>query len=94
MERDYVPGFRDHMIFSMTGSPTTNERFCWSPGRALLRLEYDAREHRPRAPRPPHGRSSTSTSAARRPGYAGFAGTIWTGCRLYEASQRRTRSVS
>ncbi|MCX5934829.1 MAG: NAD(P)/FAD-dependent oxidoreductase, partial [Pseudanabaena sp. LacPavin_0818_WC45_MAG_42_6] len=31
VEAKYVPNFRKHMVFHITGSPTTNERFCWCP---------------------------------------------------------------
>ena len=31
VEEHYVPNFRKHMVFHITGSPTTNERFCWCP---------------------------------------------------------------
>ena len=84
MERDYVPGFRDHMIFSMTGSPTTNERFCWSPAGHSYGSNMTPENIGP-------GRLDHRTSlehfhfCSASAGYAGFAGTIWTGCRLYEA---------
>lgn len=83
MERDYVPGLRDHLCFKMTGSPTTNERYCASPGGhsygsnmtpeniGMGRLDHrSSLEHF----------HFCSASA----GFAGFAGTIWTGCNLYE----------
>lgn len=28
VEEQYIPNFREHLVFSVTGSPTTNERFC------------------------------------------------------------------
>ena len=31
VEKHYVPNFRKHMVFEITGSPTTNERYCWCP---------------------------------------------------------------
>jgi len=31
VEEKYVPNFRKHMVFHITGSPTTNELFCWCP---------------------------------------------------------------
>jgi all-trans-retinol 13,14-reductase len=84
LERDYVPGLRDHLVFQMTGSPTTNERFCGAPRgnsygsnmtpaqMGLGRLTYDSSL-----------RNFWFCNASS--GYAGFAGTIWTGRRLFEA---------
>ncbi len=83
MERHYVPGLRDRLCFKMTGSPTTNERYCLSPAGhsygsnmtpeniGLGRLDH---------------RSSLDNFhfCSASAGFAGFAGTIWTGCRLYE----------
>jgi phytoene dehydrogenase-like protein len=83
MERDYVPGLREHLVFSMTGSPTTNERFCWSPAGHSYGSNMTPENIGP-------GRLDHRTSLAHfhfcnaSSGYAGFAGTIWTGCRLYE----------
>ena len=31
LEAHYVPDLRKHLVFQITGSPTTNERYCWSP---------------------------------------------------------------
>jgi phytoene dehydrogenase-like protein len=31
IERDYVPKFREHIVFKMLGSPTTNLSYCWAP---------------------------------------------------------------
>jgi phytoene dehydrogenase-like protein len=83
MERHYVPDLRQRLCFKMTGSPTTNERYCLSPAGhsygsdmtpaniGLGRLDHrSSLEHF----------HFCSASA----GFAGFAGTIWTGCRLYE----------
>ena len=83
MERDYVPGLREHVVFSMTGSPTTNERFCWSPAGHSYGSNMTPDNIGP-------GRLDHRTSLAHfhfcnaSAGYAGFAGAIWTGCRLYE----------
>ncbi|MDH3686024.1 MAG: NAD(P)/FAD-dependent oxidoreductase [Myxococcales bacterium] len=83
MERDYVPGFRERMVFSMTGSPTTNERFCWSPAGHSYGSNMTPENIGP-------GRLDHRSSlehfhfCSASAGYAGFAGTIWTGCRLYQ----------
>ncbi len=83
MERDYVPGLRDHLVFSMTGSPTTNERYCWSPAGHSYGSDMTPEQIGP-------GRLDHRTSLSHfhfcsaSAGYAGFSGAIWTGCRLYE----------
>ena len=83
VERDYVPGFRDHLAFQMLGSPTTNERFVNTPrgnsygsnmtpgNMGPTRLTWESSVDGL------HFCNATS-------GYAGFAGTIWTGANLYE----------
>jgi len=84
IERDYVPDFRKHLVFKMTGSPTTSERFCWAPrgnsyGSNMTPEQIGA------------GRLNRETSLKNfwfcnaSSGYAGFAGTIWTGRALYES---------
>ena len=84
VERDYIPGFRDHLVFRMTGSPTTNERFCLAPrgnsyGSNMTpeQMGLNRLDHRSSL------RNFWFCNASS--GYAGFAGTIWTGRRLYEA---------
>ena len=83
METNYVPDFRKHIVFKITGSPTTNERYCFSPsgnsyGSNMTPANMGS------------GRLGSHSSLERfyfcnaSSGYAGFTGTIWTGCRLYE----------
>lgn len=83
MERYYIPNLREHIVFKTTGSPTTNERFCWSPagnsyGSDMIPENIGM------------GRLDHQTSFKNfyfcnaSSGYPGFAGTIWTGCNLYE----------
>jgi all-trans-retinol 13,14-reductase len=31
VEQHYIPNLREHLVFKIRGSPTTNERFCWCP---------------------------------------------------------------
>ena len=89
MERDYVPGLREHLVFSMIGSPTTNERFCWSPAGHSYGSNMTPENIGP-------GRLDARTSLAHfhfcnaSAGYAGFAGAIWTGCRLYQQLSRES----
>ena len=83
VERDYVPGIRDHIVFKMTGSPTTSQRYCWAPkgnsyGSNMTPGQIGG------------GRLDFRTSIDNfwfcnaSSGYAGFAGTVWTGATLYE----------
>ncbi|MBW2293972.1 MAG: NAD(P)/FAD-dependent oxidoreductase [Deltaproteobacteria bacterium] len=83
MERHYVPGIRDHICFKMTGSPTTNERYCASPaghsyGSNMTpeNIGFGRLDHRSSLE---HFHFCSASA-----GFAGFAGTIWTGCQLYE----------
>jgi all-trans-retinol 13,14-reductase len=83
VERDYVPNFRQHMVFHITGSPTTNERYCWCPsgnsyGSKLTPQNMGL------------GRLNHQTSLEQfyfcnaSSGYPGFAPTVWTGALLYQ----------
>jgi all-trans-retinol 13,14-reductase len=83
VERHYVPNFRKHLVFSITGSPTTNEDFCWCPegnsyGSSLTPKNMSI------------GRLNYETSLKNfyfcnaSSGYPGFAPTFWTGALLYQ----------
>jgi all-trans-retinol 13,14-reductase len=83
IERDYLPGFRDAVVFKLLGGPSTNQRFVGSPtgasyGAALIPSQMGPRRltHESSIP----GLSFCNATA----GYPGFAGTIWTGAHLYE----------
>ena len=83
LERRYVPDLRRHLCFKMLGSPTTNERFCLSPAgnsygsnMTPANIGTGRLDHETSLP----GLYFCNASS----GFAGFAGTIWTGCRLYE----------
>ena len=83
IERHYVPGIREHICFKMLGSPTTNARYCGSPegnsyGSNMTPTNLGANRLGWQSSIP--GLSFCNASS----GYAGFAGTIWTGCNLYE----------
>lgn len=83
MERQYIPNLRKHIVFKITGSPTTNERFCWCPqgnsyGSSLTPRNMGL------------GRLNHQTSLNHfyfcnaSSGYPGFAATFWTGAILYQ----------
>ena len=83
MERDYVPNFRKYLVFEMLGSPTTNQRYCWSPygnsygsnltpeNMGINRLDSESS-------------IDNFYFCNASSGMPGFVGTIWTGARLYE----------
>ncbi|RTR37617.1 NAD(P)/FAD-dependent oxidoreductase [Shewanella canadensis] len=83
VEDNYIPDFREYLAYKNTGSPTTNENFCWCPqgnsyGSAmtpgyfnLCRLNHNSSLK---------GLYFCNASS----GYAGFAGTFWTGAKLYQ----------
>jgi all-trans-retinol 13,14-reductase len=83
VERDYVPKLREHIVFKMLGSPTTNERYGNTPrgnsyGSNMTPANMGASRLSWQSSVP--GLHFCSATA----GYAGFAGTIWTGSSLYE----------
>ncbi|PSB48923.1 NAD(P)/FAD-dependent oxidoreductase [Cyanosarcina cf. burmensis CCALA 770] len=83
VEEHYVPNFRKHMVFHITGSPTTNERFCWCPNGNSYGSSLTPRNMG-------LGRLNHETSLNHfyfcnaSSGYPGFAPTIWTGALLYQ----------
>ncbi len=83
LERDHVPNLRKHLVFKMTGSPTTNERFVLAPQGNSYGADMTPKQFG--LGRPNHftsipGLHFCNASA----GYPGFSGTFWTGSRLYE----------
>ena len=83
VEERYVPNFRKHMVFHVTGSPTTNERYCWCPQGNSYGSKLTPKNMGPR-------RLNHETSLDRfyfcnaSSGYPGFAPTIGTGAMLYQ----------
>jgi len=83
VEKHYIPDFRKHMVFKMTGSPTTNERYCWCP-------EGNSYGSNMTPKNIGIGRLTHKSSLKNfyfcnaSSGYAGFAGTFWTGAALYQ----------
>ncbi|MBP19719.1 MAG: FAD-dependent oxidoreductase [Gammaproteobacteria bacterium] len=83
IEANYVPDFRAHIAFKITGSPTTNEDYCWCPrgnsyGSSMTPAYFGL------------GRLTHQSSLENfhfcnaSSGYPGFAGTFWTGAKLYQ----------
>lgn len=83
IERDYVPVFSQHVRAKMLGSPTTNRRFVGAPAGNSYGSHMTPAQMGP-------GRLTATSSIPglhfcnASAGYAGFAGTLWTGSRLYE----------
>jgi all-trans-retinol 13,14-reductase len=83
VEKNYVPDFRKHLVFKITGSPTTNERFCWCPQGNSYGSNLTPRNMG-------IGRLNHKTSLKNfyfcnaSSGYPGFAPTFWTGALLYQ----------
>ncbi len=82
-EKNYIPNLRKHLVYKMTGSPTTSERFCGSPvgnsyGSNLTpeNMGFSRLDHKSSLDNFFFCNASS--------GYAGFAGTFRTGARLYE----------
>jgi all-trans-retinol 13,14-reductase len=83
VEKHYIPNFREYLVFNVTGSPTTNEDYCWCPegnsyGSSLTPKNMGI------------GRLNYETSLENfyfcnaSSGYPGFAPTFWTGASLYQ----------
>lgn len=83
IEARYLPGFRDHIRFVISGSPTTNERYCGSAFGNSYGSNLTPKNLGP-------GRLGPWSSLKNFyfcnafSGYPGFVGTIWTGRKLYE----------
>jgi all-trans-retinol 13,14-reductase len=83
VEEHYIPNLREHLVFKVTGSPTTNERYCNCPsgnsyGSSLTPKNMGL------------GRLTHESSLKNfyfcnaSSGYPGFAPTFWTGALLYQ----------
>ena len=83
VEKNYIPNFRKYLVFKITGSPTTNERYCWCPKGNSYGSNLTPRNMG-------IGRLNHKTSLNNfyfcnaSSGYPGFAPTVWTGANLYQ----------
>jgi all-trans-retinol 13,14-reductase len=83
VEKHYIPNLRDHLVFKITGSPTTNEHFCGCPSGNSYGSSFTPRNMG-------LGRLNHQTSLKNfyfcnaSSGYPGFAPTFWTGAILYQ----------
>jgi all-trans-retinol 13,14-reductase len=85
VEKHYVPSIREHLVFKMTGSPTTSERYVNAPEGGSYGLNLTPRNFQ-------FSRKLTSDTSLENfhfccaaSGYGGFGGTIYTGSLLYES---------
>lgn len=83
VEEHYIPHLREHLTFKVTGSPTTNERFCNCPsgnsyGSSLTpkNMGLGRLNH--------HSSLENFYFCNASSGYPGFAPTFWTGALLYQ----------
>ena len=83
VEKHYIPGLREHLAFAVSGTPTTNERFCWCPSGNSYGSSLTPRNMG-------LGRLNHQSSIENfyfcnaSSGYPGFAPTFWTGALLYQ----------
>lgn len=84
VEQFYVPNIREHLIFKMTGSPTTNERYVNTPHGGAYGVNLTPKNFQ-------FSRKLTANTSLNNfyfcsaaSGVAGFGGTTITGIQLYE----------
>jgi all-trans-retinol 13,14-reductase len=83
LEERYVPNLRQHITMRVTGSPTTNERYCRAPaGNAYGSALVPANLHRDRRPLRSSVENLWMVNATA--GFPSIAGTVGAGIRLYE----------
>ena len=83
VEQRYIPDFRKYVVFKTGGTPTTNERYCLSPQGNSYGSNMTPRNigiGRLRNGSSLQGLYFCNASS----GFAGFAGTFWTGASLYQ----------
>ena len=83
VEQRYIPDFRKYVVFKTGGTPTTNERYCLSPQGNSYGSNMTPRNIG--IGRLKHGSSVQGLYFCNASsGFAGFAGTFWTGASLYQ----------
>lgn len=84
VEKEYVPNIREHLIFKMTGSPTTNERFVWAPKGGSYGVNLTPRNFMYRNKLTYDSSIPNFYFCSAAAGLGGFGGTALTGTALYE----------
>ena len=83
MEDRYIPDFRKKLVFKTGGTPTTNERYCWSPeGNSYGSNMTPGNIGLRRLTQKSSLRGLYFCNASS--GFAGFTGIFWTGASLYQ----------
>ena len=83
VEDRYIPDFRKYLVFKTGGAPSTNERYCMSPQGNSYGSNMTPRNIG--FGRLKHGSSLQGLYFCNASsGFAGFAGTFWTGASLYQ----------
>lgn len=84
VEEHYVPNIRKHLTLKMIGSPTSSKRFVWAPKGGCYGVNLTPRNFA-------FTRKLTAKTSLKNfyfcsaaSGYAGFAGTIYTGMNLFD----------
>lgn len=84
IETHYVPKIRDHLVLKMTGSPTTNRRYVFSPKGGSYGVNLTPHNFQLSRKLTAHTSLGNLYFCSAAAGYGGFSGTIYTGSRLYE----------
>lgn len=84
VEQNYVPNLREHLVFKMTGSPTTNERFVGAPKGGSYGVNLTPRNFSFSRKLGSESSLENLYFCSAAAGVGGFGGTILTGSRLYE----------
>ena len=85
VEQHYVPDIRKHLVFKMTGSPTTNERYVNAPEGGSYGVNLTPRNFSFSGKLTAHTSLKNFHFCSAAAGVGGFGGTIMTGVRLYES---------
>jgi len=85
VEEHYVPSIRDHLVFKMTGSPTTNERYAWAPKGGSYGVNLTVENFRLGTKLGYESSVPGLYFCSAAAGLGGFGGTAMTGIRLFEA---------
>lgn len=84
VEDQYVPNIREHLIFKMTGSPTTNERYAFAPKGGSYGVNLTPRNFTYKNKLGFESSIPNLYFCSAAAGIAGFGGTALTGSALYE----------
>lgn len=84
VETHYVPNLRKHIVFKMTGSPTTNERYVLAPKGGCYGVNLTPRNFQFTRKLGSYSSIENFYFCCAASGCGGFTGSIMTGLSLYE----------